>query len=532
MEQNVAVVGAGYWGKNLARNFAEIGALSVICDNNELLTEPYRKAYPKIHFTTSFSEVLHNPEVNAVAIASPAITHFELAKMALEAGKHVFVEKPLALRIEEGKQLVDLAESRSRILMVGHVLQYHNAVIKLKELIDQGELGKIQYISSHRLSIGKIRTEENILWSFAPHDISVILMLLGEEPSRVYATGGDFLQEDIADVTLTTLDFPSGVKAHIFVSWLHPFKEQKLVVIGDKQMAVFDDVNQDKLVLYPHQIQWVHRAPVANKGNARVVEFEMAEPLKQECLHFLNCVSAGDKPRTDGREGLRVLKVLQLSQRSLDTYIGLPPKQELPLESISSRNPSLQNSFVHESSYVDKDVQIGDGTKIWHFSHVLTHTKIGTNCNIGQNVVIGPNVCIGSGCKIQNNVSVYEGVTLEDNVFCGPSMVFTNIYNPRAHIRKMKEVRRTTVAIGATLGANCTIVCGNNIGKFAFIGAGSVVTSNVPDYALMVGNPARRVGWTCACGERLEFHQDKALCSACGQNYQRSGHHIIPSQQN
>ncbi|MCK8604370.1 acetyltransferase [Syntrophobacteraceae bacterium DRH4] len=172
--------------------------------------------------------------------------------------------------------------------------------------------------------------------------------------------------------------------------------------------------------------------------------------------------------------------------------------------------------FVHPTSVVDHNVSIGAGTKIWHFSHVLSNSTIGQNTNIGQNVVVGPDVPIGSNCKIQNNVSVYKGVILEDGVFCGPSMVFTNIYNPRAELRKMDQVRPTVVKRGATLGANCTIVCGVTIGRYAFVGAGAVVTRNVPDYALVVGNPARQIGWACQCGERLTEGFD---CLMCGNKY-------------
>jgi len=172
--------------------------------------------------------------------------------------------------------------------------------------------------------------------------------------------------------------------------------------------------------------------------------------------------------------------------------------------------------FVHESSYIDSDVQIGDETKIWHFCHIMKNSKIGRKCNIGQNVVIGPDVIIGNGCKIQNNVSVYKGVTFEDDVFCGPAAVFTNVFNPRSHLKRMGELRRTRVGKGASLGANCTIVCGNTIGAYAFIGAGAVVTHDVPDHALFIGNPARFMAWICSCGEKLN---NNLSCSACGNNY-------------
>jgi predicted dehydrogenase/acetyltransferase-like isoleucine patch superfamily enzyme len=512
----VAVVGSGYWGKNLVRNFYELGVLKLVCDKNETLREQFKEQYPELDVCSAYTDVIGSADIKAVVIATPAETHYALAKEALLAGKHVFVEKPVALMQEEGQELVELADENKLILMVGHILHYHPAVRKLKELIDTGELGKIQYLYSNRLNIGKIRAEENILWSFAPHDISVILMLLGEMPETVCATGGSYLQHDIPDTTLTTLDFPSGVKAHIFVSWLHPFKEQKLVVVGDEKMAVFDDLSQEKLLLYPHKIEWLQRIPVAAKAEAEVVPLDMEEPLKAECQHFLDCVTRKMTPRTDGREGLKVLQVLQASQESLNQdgcKIRLQSSSQAEKLSLDSR---AENYFVHESSYVDDGVEIGGGTEIWHFSHVLSGSRIGENCNIGQNVVIGPDVTIGNRCKIQNNISIYKGVTLEDEVFCGPSMVFTNVYNPRSAIRRMDELRPTLVKKGASIGANATVLCGITIGSYAFIGAGAVVLKDVPDYALVVGNPGKQKGWMCECGVRLE---DELNCPACKKRY-------------
>ena len=317
---NIGVIGAGYWGKNLVRNFNELGALHVICDKDKELLEKHRAQYPDIPVTSHAKDVLDDENVEAVVIAVPAVFHYRLAKEALSRGKHVFVEKPLALNVREGEELVELAERKKKVLMVGHILQYHNAVIKLKEIIDGGELGRIRYVYSNRLNIGKIRAEENILWSFAPHDISVILMLLdGEVPGSLFTTGGTYLQHNVADVTMTNMSFPDGVRAHIFVSWLHPFKEQKMVVVGDRKMAVFDDMTQEKLFLYPHKIEWQNNIPVVSKAEAETVRFDMAEPLKEECRHFINCVENGETPRTDGREGLEVLRILQASQESMNT---------------------------------------------------------------------------------------------------------------------------------------------------------------------------------------------------------------------
>ena len=522
-QPNIAVIGSGYWGKNLVRNYHQIGALKLICDKNETVLTSFLEQYPGIDTCIALNDALSHKDIQGIVIATPAETHYTLAREALLAGKHVYIEKPLVLKEEDGQDLIHLAKEKNLVLMVGHLLQYHPIFLKLKEMASSGELGRINYIYSHRLNLGKIRREENILWSFAPHDISMILSLADEEPDHVMATGGNYLHKKIADVTTTHLEFPSGLRAHIFVSWLHPFKVQQLVVVGDKKMAVFDDTLawEDKLLLYPHEIKWQNNIPIPSKAEAERIDIPQAEPLKMECEHFLQCMTNCQRPQTDGAEGLRVLRILNAAQRSLD--------QDGEKIDLAQRRKGAENKkeeigeetgfFVHSSSVIDGDCKIGKGTKIWHFSHVLSDSKIGENCNIGQNVVIGPDVSIGKGCKIQNNVSVYKGVTLEDGIFCGPSMVFTNIYNPRAEIRKMDQVRPTLVKHGATLGANCTIVCGTTIGRYAFVGAGAVVTHNVPDHGLMLGNPARRVGWMCQCGERLTDDLD---CLTCGKIYAKT----------
>jgi UDP-2-acetamido-3-amino-2,3-dideoxy-glucuronate N-acetyltransferase len=518
----IACVGAGYWGKNLVRNFSRLGVLDLICDADTTLRNSFQKDYPDVRFCCSFSEVLSSATIDAVAIATPAEKHFTLAREALLADKHVFVEKPLALRVEEGEELIAVAKERGKTLMVGHILEYHPVVLKLKELIDSGELGRINYIYSNRLNLGKVRTEENILWSFAPHDISVLLMLLGEMPQSVTALGGCYLHHDIADVTMSTLSFPSNVKAHIFVSWLHPYKEQKLVVVGDRKMAVFDDTApHDKLLLYDEGIDWINRMPVPRKKSPTKVTVTSAEPLREECSHFLESIAFGTHPKTDGESALRVLKILNACEISLAGN-GSPVN---PLSRTSGHDP-----FIHPTSVLADSARVGTGTRVWHFSHIMDDAVIGENCNIGQNVLVGQGVRVGNGVKIQNNVSVYKGVTLEDGVFCGPSMVFTNVYNPRSHIPRKDEIRQTLVKEGATLGANATIVCGNTIGRYAFVGAGTVVTKSVPDYALCLGNPGKVAGWMCACGERIGFETSEAVCHHCGSRYTKVGDQVKPSQ--
>lgn len=513
----IGLVGLGYWGKNLLRNLHEMGVLHTACDADAKLVAERKGQFPNVPFVSSLQEMLKNPEIRAVCLVTPAVTHYEFVRQALAAGKDVFVEKPLALTVREGREIVALAEKEKRILMVGHILQYHPAVIRLKEAVASGELGKIQYIYSNRLNIGKLRTEENILWSFAPHDISVLLELVGEEPSRVTAFGEDYLNKGIYDTTMTMLEFRNGVKGHVFVSWLHPYKEQKLIVVGSKAMAVFDDVSAEKLTLYPHTIKWKEgRIPVAEKADHRAIPIEKGdEPLKRELDHFIDCVRTRRTPTTDGREGLRVLSVLEAAEEGLLQYkLG-------KLAPAVGAAPAPKEYFVHESSWVDENVTIGAGSKIWHFSHVLKNTSIGKKCIIGQNASIGPDVSIGDNCKLQNNVSVYKGVTLEDGVFCGPSCVFTNVYNPRAFIERKTEYRPTLVKRGSSIGANATVVCGATVGKYSIIGAGAVVKKDVPDYAIVVGVPARQVGWSCKCGNTLVFAKDRATCS-CGNEYRKT----------
>jgi UDP-2-acetamido-3-amino-2,3-dideoxy-glucuronate N-acetyltransferase len=529
----VAVIGCGYWGKNLIRNFHDLGSLQLLCDKDESILTSYKTQYQGIETCLALTDVLTRKNIAGVIISTPAETHFSLARESLLAGKHVFVEKPLVLNEAEAEELIALAEEKDKVLMVGHLLQYHPVFIRLKELVSSGGLGRINYIYSHRLNLGKIRREENILWSFAPHDISMILSLAGEEPETVLTTGGNYLHQKIADVTTTHLEFPSGLRAHIFVSWLHPYKDQKLVVVGDRKMAVFDDTQswENKLLMYPHEINWQDQIPVPAKAEPERVKIPEAEPLRNECEHFLDCMSKGTTPVTDGQEGLSVLKILNSSQASLNdsgrkivltagTDSGYPYAEDAKNLSAMSHElqATAQGAFIHPTAVIDADVTIGSGTKIWHFSHVLSNSLIGKSCNVGQNVVIGPDVTIGNHCKIQNNVSVFKGVTLEAGVFCGPSMVFTNIYNPRAEIRKMDQVRPTLVKKGATIGANATIICGTTLGKYCFIGAGAVVNKNIPDYALVVGNPAKQIGWVCECGERLTADLE---CLACEKKYEQ-----------
>ncbi len=317
VSKNTALIGVGCWGKNLIRVFNQLGVLKIICDLDEKILNKRKKEYPNLQITTSFSEILKDRSIKAVVIATPSATHYKLTKEMLEGGKNVFVEKPLALTVKEGEELVKLAKKKKLILMVGHLLLYHPAIIELKALINKGELGKIRYIFSNRLNFGKLRRGENVLWSFAPHDISIIIDILGM-PKKILAVGKSYLQKDIPDTTLSVLEFRENQTAHIFVSWLNPFKEQKLSISGSKKMAVFDGV-KNKLMVYSHKIK-NHRDknPEAIKVKGKVVGFSAREPLMEEAKHFLECLKNRKTHRTDGMEGLKVLKILNLCQKSLE----------------------------------------------------------------------------------------------------------------------------------------------------------------------------------------------------------------------
>ena len=314
----IAVVGCGYWGNNLIRNFNDLGHLKCVCDTNKNnLDKILEKFNTEIR---TFNEILDSDDISGIVISTPAETHYKLAYEALGHNKHVFVEKPLALHYEEANKLVDLAQSNDLVLMVGHLLQYHPAFVTLRNFIQDGGLGNLRYIYSNRLNFGKLRKEENILWSFAPHDISMILSITNSEPLEIQAKGATYLNENIPDVTTTYMKFADNINAHVFVSWLHPHKEQKLVIIGSEGMAVFDDQkkHEEKILIYPHKVNWKDNMPLAEKAEAESLGYEDTEPLRNECLHFIDCIQNNIKCITDGEEGIRVLKVLNQAQQSLD----------------------------------------------------------------------------------------------------------------------------------------------------------------------------------------------------------------------
>lgn len=321
MNRHLALIGAGYWGRNLARNFHALGALRTLCDLSPAILDSYGPEYEMVEKTTSIQAIWEDRQITQIAVAAPALHHYKLAKAAILAGKDVYVEKPLCLHVEEADELTVLAQKNRRILMVGHLLQYHPHVRQLQQWVVEGVLGTLQYVTSNRLSLGKFRREENVLWSFAPHDLSVVLSLAGNQlPIRVACTGGGHLTAGVEDVVVVNLAFGSGLRAHVHASWVNPFKEQKLTVIGHTALAVFDDTKPwaEKLALYRNYADEGATGPSPRKVVPSFAVLPESEPLRSECQHFLDCCRNRWNPRTDGAEGGRVLRVLQAAQNSLD----------------------------------------------------------------------------------------------------------------------------------------------------------------------------------------------------------------------
>lgn len=325
---NLGLIGLGTWGKNVLRNFENLPDCKVLvaCDSNPDQIKKVQPNYPGIDFTHKMEEVLEHQKIDAVVIVTPPASHFELAKRALLNDKDVFVEKPMVLEVEKAKEILELSEKRKKILMVGHIMEYHSATLKLKEIIEKGELGKIYYLYASRVNLGRVRDTENALWSFAPHDISMILYLLDKEPLSVTATGECYIQKkkDIEDVVFMTMHFADGVMAHIHVSWLDPHKERRLTIVGDKKMAVLDDMeSSEKIRIYDKGVQSkldyssYGEFLTLRSGEVLIPKLDNYEPLKAECQHFLECVTECKTPRSDGRDGLRVLKILAAGQESL-----------------------------------------------------------------------------------------------------------------------------------------------------------------------------------------------------------------------
>jgi len=473
----IGIVGGGYWGKNLIREFNACGVLGYICDINENALKEHVKTYPSIKNTfTSLDEMLLQEDMTMVCIALPAEMHYDACLKALNANKDVFVEKPFVLNVEQGEELVRLAKEKNRILMVGHIMNYHMGIQHIKRILKEEVTGPIKYITCNRKSHGIYRQCENVFWSFAVHDMSVILSLFNNPIlSNISCNSHGFITSGIADVCNTSFIINNNVYVNINVDWNSPRKEQNMTIVCQNKIIVFDNV-LNRVEVFNN---YITESKVANKTLPEITTFT-GTPLQNECEHFIACCKDRQTPLTDGNEGLRVVKAM------------------LQCNPVVTETP-----FIHPSSIVDSGSLIGTGTKIWHWCHITEQAIIGNKCSIGQNCYVAGT--LGNNCKLQNNVSIYLGVKAGNNVFFGPSCVLTNDKSPRSGFSKHGKYIETTIEDDVTIGANATIVCGITLGKGCMIGAGSVVAKNVRPNTLVIGNPAREIGVVFDQGDRLLY---------------------------
>ncbi|MDW8235310.1 MAG: Gfo/Idh/MocA family oxidoreductase [Bacteroidia bacterium] len=503
----IALLGTGRWGEKYLRILYQKGALGIVWTRNPAKYEALQRSYPNSTWTSDIQEVWRASEVTGVVIATPAHTHESLIEQALTAGKDVFCEKPVAFSAARLKELADLAQRQGRILMGGHVLHYHPAIEILQQWLGEGKLGRLLSIHAERMGLGRYPLQEDVLWGLAIHDIGLCLHLLGKPPTTYKAHGQLSADQKLLESVWIHLEWEGGLQGHITASWSFPERRRRLTLIGTEGMVVFSEEGAPSLRFFSHSLLWQNgQTPLRQEGTVQAQPLPSIEPLTAQVEHFLACIQTRSAPRT------QVASLLPITALAEKLY-----QQLMPVSVPSSY-------FVHPTAVIDEDVEIGEGTRIWHFSHILKGSRIGKNCVLGQNVVVGPYVKVGNNCKIQNNVSLYYGVELEDGVLCGPSCVFTNDKYPRAFIDRRNEFLQTRVRRGATIGANATIMCGVSIGCYAMIGAGAVVLYDVPDHALVVGNPARQIGWVCECGETLTEKEPEQLyyCPRCDIYYERN----------
>lgn len=508
LNKRICVVGGGEWGETHIRTLHAMGCLRGIVECRETRLAELIGRYGSVKGHTCLEESFKE-EYDGYILSTPADTHFELGAALLREGKHVLIEKPLAMSSEHSRMLVELAKSRGCRLMVGHQMLFHPAIRRLHQLIGQGMVGKVLYCYSTRLSFGVVRETENVLWSFASHDISVLNYLLGGMPVDVIADGGCFLRRGANDMAAFTLSYRENVKAHVFVSWLHPFAQHRLVIVGENGMLAFEDSPSDfNIYFHRKSVRYEEERLIARDEGAIPIRYETEAALRNEMDYFLRHLDS-EISVCDGQSGHETVCLLEKIT------------EKMVVRHTEAGHIGASTYFVHESAFIEKEVVIGLGTKIWNYARVQKGVRIGSDCIIGQNVYLDANVLIGNRVRIENNVSVYEGVELEDHVFCGPGAAFTNVEVPRCKypLGPKEGIIKTLVREGATIGANATVVCGNTIGRHAFVAAGAVVVSEVLDYELVMGVPALHAGWMCECGGRLS---GSLICGKCGRCYRES----------
>lgn len=517
-QAKIIVVGAGKWGLNHISTAHQLNALVAVVDPHpEALKQAQGRlsSGAKVDYFGDLSVALQTHPKASVVVATPPATHFSIARQAIRAGRHVLVEKPLCVNVHHAADLISLAEHENVTLMVDHLLQYNLQHRRLLQLVRTGFVGEVTRVRMSRMNFGTVRTEENVLWSFTPHDVSILLSLCGnQEPATVQCVGQKVVTCGIDDYIDMSLRFADGVQAQIEASWMHPLKERRLIVYGTKGALILNEAIPDERAPKLQGFKWSAKRKADGSGVAiekqeedlirslsstseskdAIGDLVDKSPLTLAMEHFLDCQSSKKVPQTDGHEGMRVLKVLSAAADSLSrdgARVDLSTGTQCP------------KVFVHSTAVVDSGAIIGPGTKIWHFSHVMPGAKLGPSCNIGQNVYIGGKASLGRNVKVQNNVSLYDAVTIADDVFLGPSCVLTNVKTPRSHVSRKDAYMPTTIGKGATVGANATIVCGVRLGSYSFIGAGAVVTKDVPAHALVYGNPASIHGWVSTTGTKL-----------------------------
>jgi UDP-2-acetamido-3-amino-2,3-dideoxy-glucuronate N-acetyltransferase len=508
----IALVGAGEWGAKHLETLKRLGLLAAVVEPDEARRSALAAANPGLTLLGDCGQL--GPQVAAAAVvAAPAALHARLATQLLEAGLHVLVEKPMALSGKEALALKDLASKKGLVLAVGHLLEHHGARKALGRLLAEDRLGDLVAMRFVRCKLGKVRTEENVLQSFAPHDLALALGLAGRLPTKATARALELVTPGIADTVQWGLEFPGGLFAQGSASWLEPAKEQKVVLSGRKGMALWVDTpGQRSLRWFPVKLAGLPGRPALQHGGpeeGELLPVDQTDPMETELSEFVRAITQGAPLPNDAAQGAAVAAILDAMTESMK-------RGGAPVTPVFGGLPAVR---IHSTAEVHPSVPIGAGSAIWHFCHVMAGSSIGENASLGQNCFVAPGAHIGNGCRVQNNVSLYDGVILEDEVFVGPSAVFTNVKHPRCHVTRKDEYAKTIVHRRASLGANSTVVCGHDIGEYAFVAAGAVVASNVLPHALMAGCPARRIGWVCRCGEVLP-RKGELACHRCGDRYQ------------
>ncbi|PXF45113.1 UDP-2-acetamido-3-amino-2,3-dideoxy-D-glucuronate N-acetyltransferase [Gracilariopsis chorda] len=516
------IVGAGKWGTNFITTACALKLSVAIVETNLealALIKCNPRVSPACRFFSNLGQALGALPNAAVVVATPPSTHFALAKQAITAGRHVLVEKPMCDNLQDAQRLADLARNHQVTLMVDHLLHYSVHHRRMLYLIESGLIGKVKRVHMSRMNFGAVRTNENVLWSLSPHDVSILLAVFKDQsPDSVLCTGHKVVSLHVEDSVSLHVRFKDGVHAQIDCNWMHPFKERRTIVYGTKGCIVLNEAMPDATLKRIQAFHWSAKrkhdgsSVKIEKSEAHILQYlkdqsgqaaseleemDAKQPLQVVLEHFLECIQKQTVPRTDGNEGVRVLRILSAASESL-----VKGGEVVSLHNISPAVHALR-SFVHPTAVVDQGAVLGQGTKVWHFSHIMPGAVLKEKCNIGQNVYIGGKAKLGRNVKVQNNVSIYDEVCIDDDVFLGPSCVLTNVKNPRSHVSRKHEYMPTVIEKGVTVGANATIVCGITLGAYSFVGAGAVVTKNVPPHAMVYGNPAVIKGWMSTTGNKL-----------------------------